>query len=67
MPVGEHVLYSGVLKGDAFPNAEVFVARLGMEPTMLNTFETQGGQYTGSATLLVGKNYRDMGTFSGAD
>lgn len=52
----------GSLAGDAFPNAEVFVAGPN-GARMLHTFNTSGGPRTGPLRYLPGANKRPMGEF----
>jgi RHS repeat-associated protein len=54
--------FDGVVVGDAFPNAEVFVERQGKK-TSLHTFETSGDRNLGPLNYLPGKNSRSMGNF----
>jgi hypothetical protein len=56
--------FSGDLRGDAFPSAEIFVTGdLGGRPsTMLHTSQAQGGPEAGPL-LLFGDNRRSMGIF----
>ena len=55
---------SGTLRGDAFPNPEVFVVGAS-GPKMLLTYQTLGGPLTGPAFYLPGANSIWMGSFHG--
>lgn len=54
---------SGVLVGDAFPNAEVFTVDENGRSKMLLTLSTDGGPMSGPGTYLPGNNKRPMGSF----
>jgi RHS repeat-associated protein len=53
---------SGTLRGDAFPNPEVFAVGAS-GPKMLLTYQTLGGPLTGPALYLPGANSVWMGSF----
>jgi hypothetical protein len=56
---------SGTLRGDNFPNAEVFVTDATGQAALIFEFATDGGQTTGPMTRLAGDNSgQQLGTFS---
>lgn len=56
---------SGTLRGDNFPNAEVFVTDGNGQATLIFEFTTDGGQTTGPMTRLAGDHSGQvLGTFS---
>ena len=59
------VSLKGNVKGDAFPNMELFVVIGQSSPVMLDTFSTRGGRsfFTGPGQMLPGNHYDLMSTF----
>jgi hypothetical protein len=59
------VVFSGKVRGDSFPNAEVWVYDGTVNPgyVLLFDFRTGGGQNTGPATLFGSGKSNVLGTF----
>ncbi len=61
---GNAIEFSGAVRGDNFPNAEVFVRDDAGNAVMLLDFATSGGQDTGPMTRLAGAHGdQTIGTF----
>ena len=58
------VCFKGAMRGDAFPNAELFVWQGRSRSDMLHEFTTEAGPEFGPLYMLWGKNQRPMGSFS---
>ena len=59
------LVVSGSVRGDDFPNAEVFVTDAAGGSILLFEFGTTGGQSTGPIARLVGEHSSQiLGTFS---
>jgi hypothetical protein len=54
---------AGNLRGDGFPNAEVFLRDAAGDAVFVHTYETPGGADTGPYEYLPGHNFRMMGSF----
>ena len=52
----DKITISGVLRGDNFPNAEVFLQPPNYKIVLLDHYETTGGRNTGPFTRLAGDN-----------
>lgn len=62
---GQAIVLSGTLRGDDFPNAEVFVTDATGQAVLVFEFATDGGQTTGPMTRLAGDHSGQvLGTFS---
>lgn len=57
---GSGVRFSGDIRGDDFPNAEVFVLDARTTGCLLFDGRTTGGQYTGPMTRLAGAHQRQI-------
>jgi hypothetical protein len=53
---GDSPRYEGTVRGDTFPNAEVFVVEPNMREVLLFDYRTAGGRNTGPLTRLAGDN-----------
>jgi len=53
---GEHVRYVGTVRGDDFPNGEVFVVEPEGREVLLFDYRTGGGRNTGPLTRLAGSH-----------
>lgn len=61
---GENTRYWGTVRGDSFPNAEVFVVDEAGREILLFDFRTGGGRNTGPMTRLAGAHARQtLGSF----
>ena len=67
--LGDKLVYGGLVRGDNFPNAEVFIHRAGVTkptPVAVWHFATTGGRNTGPMTRLAGAHkYKVLGSFVG--
>ncbi len=67
--VGNNLVYGGLVRGDNFPNAEVFIHRAGVTapaPTAVWHFATTGGRNSGPMTRLAGSHsLQVLGSFTG--
>jgi hypothetical protein len=57
------VVFEGVVRGDTFPNCEVFVLDVKGNGEMLFDYRTAGGQNTGPLRL-IGRGNSSLGTFN---
>ncbi|MDJ0643268.1 MAG: hypothetical protein QNJ15_10645 [Erythrobacter sp.] len=67
--VGRRIVFGGLVRGDNFPNAEVFIHPAGVTtptPIAVWHFATTGGRNTGPMTRLAGSHsLQVLGTFTG--
>ena len=63
LSLGKDGSLSGVLSGDAFPNAEVLIGRPGSVPEFAIRFQTESGPFGGPFIDLFFENERPMGRF----
>jgi hypothetical protein len=61
---GDNTRYEGKVRGDSFPNAEVFVIAPDGRDVLLFDFRTAGGRQSGVARLFGRHRQTELGTFA---